>query len=127
MEKLKNNWLRAIMGLTLALGVGYFAVNASEKNVEAVDNIPAKTEKVTTRQQWYTTDATGQFIVSMLSTPPLNVGGPGCDQQNSGEYCAKLLEFDVSVDPADLENKSISEIEQDVTPIDEIGAAKHRN
>lgn len=37
METLKRNWLKAIMGLTLALGVGYFAVNASEKNVEAKD------------------------------------------------------------------------------------------
>lgn len=115
------------MGLTLALGAGYFAVDASEKNVEAVDNITAKTEKVTTRQQWYTTDATGQFIVSILLTPPASGSGPGCAQLNTGDYCAKLLEFDMSVNPADLENKSIADIEQDITPVDELASARHEN
>ncbi|TDQ81078.1 hypothetical protein [Sphingobacterium yanglingense] len=45
MENLKNYWLKGIMGLMLVLGVGYFAVNASEKKADPGEN---KTEKVVT-------------------------------------------------------------------------------
>ncbi|MCS3553150.1 MULTISPECIES: hypothetical protein [unclassified Sphingobacterium] len=120
MSTLKINRLRTGIILSFLLLIGtFFVVKAMDKK-EVV-------KKTTTQQQWYSTDASGQNIVALLTTPPPNVGGEGCDQMNNGDFCAKLLEFDENVNPTQLEGNSISDIETNITAIQERGAAKHES
>lgn len=117
MATIKKNWLRAGISLfVLLLGV-FYIVKATEMEVGK--------NNIVMQQRWYSTDASGQNIGVLLTSPPPSVGGEGCDQLNSGDFCAKLLEFDASVNPEDLEGLSIADIENDITDVEERGAAKH--
>lgn len=92
-----------------------------------VTNKQEPLKEVATQVKWYDTDATGQIMVSLRATPPPTGSGAGCYQSNSGDFCAREIQFDASVNPADLEGKNLAEIEDEFGEIELKGTAKHNN
>lgn len=95
METLKRNWLKAIMGLTLALGAGYFAVDASESKIEAITVKPMKLAN----PQWFAYTAnpnSANFATEKLNpanysaTTISNINSRPCPLEN--EFCGIYAE-----------------------------------
>ncbi|SKB95089.1 hypothetical protein SAMN05660841_03213 [Sphingobacterium nematocida] len=103
MENLKKNWLKAIMGLTLALSVGYFAVNASEKKPDKVEKkVSAEANAFAPVYKWYaliptsntSTSAQQLLTGSPMSSPPSQTNPLDCARENNaGDFCAVIVEF----------------------------------
>lgn len=100
MKKTKKWWLRATAALTLVLGIGYFAVNASENKTEVLPK--NKTELLDPIYKWYELVPTSNSSPSSqtladdqpMSTPPPSGTGTICAQNNNtGNYCAVLVKF----------------------------------
>lgn len=102
MKNSKNTWLRATLGLTLVLGIGYYAVNASEKAEALKIKKDIEAKLVAPVYKWYqlveTTNATptGQTLASLtpMATPPPATDAFNCAQNSTaGKYCAVAIEF----------------------------------
>lgn len=102
MKNSKNTWLRAALGLTLVLGIGYYAVNASEKAEALKIKKDTEAKLVAPVYKWYqlveTTNSTpaGQTLASltpMSSPPPANDAFNCAQNSTAAKYCAVVIEF----------------------------------
>lgn len=106
MERTKKLWFRAIAGVTLALAVGLVIVNASQNKIEAKEVkeiVPeVKSEKLGPIYKWYPLKPTDKATANqqelasdqpMLTAPPSGTGTNCAQNNNTGDYCAVLVEF----------------------------------
>lgn len=114
MRTLKNNWLRAGLGLlTAMLVLGAFFIVKAKQNKNQVGSIELNA-KVTTQKVWMEVSKINPLLGNIpsnykivqiaTSAPPVPASLNDCAQNNSsGQYCAFQLEFDENISAEELE------------------------